>query len=364
MPEIRPEVRPPAAAHPLPAGPAALRAPRPAARLLHVLNGDTAADGLAAAGIAGRVTLSADVLYEGPLTPTSSPERWRRERARFLAGRGYDGYEECLARLSGWDQDLEGYRSYDEVVLWFEHDLFDQLHLCRLLSWFANRAPGLTRISLVQAGDYLGLLAPEQLTALLDGRQPVSAAQQRLAGTAWAAFCAPEPGRLEALLGADTSPLPHLAAAVRRHLEEFPGTGDGLSRTERQVLEVLDLGPLPFAELFAAVQRMEERRFMTDLSLLARLRDLASGPRPLLQFESRSGTLPRLQPAAITPVGVGLLAGREDWIEIRGGIDRWQGGVHLQGREARWRWDRRTGRLVAVAASGAAGAGGAAGGPP
>jgi hypothetical protein len=332
----------------VPAAVAAAYAPRPAARTLHVLNGDATAGGLLAAGIAGRITLSADVLYEGPVTPTSSPERWRRERARFLAESGYDGYEECLARLTRWDQDLEDFRAYDEVVLWFEHDLFDQLHLCRLLAWFSARGHGLTRISLVQAGDHLGLMPPEQLAGLLDTRQPVTPAQHRLAAAAWAAFCAPLPARLEALLHADTSPLPYLAAAVRRHLEEFPGAGDGLSRTERQVLAALEPGPLAFPVLFAAVQRMEERRFMTDLSLLRRLRELAAGPRPPLHFESRSGTVPRLQPAALTPVGQGLLAGREDWIEIRGGIDRWQGGVHLVGPDAAWRWDRRNGRLVAA----------------
>jgi hypothetical protein len=32
-----------------------------------------------------------------------------------------------------------------------------------------------------------------------------------------------------------TESLPFLAAALRRHLEEFPWTTDGLSRTERQI---------------------------------------------------------------------------------------------------------------------------------
>ena len=41
---------------------------------------------------------------------------------------------------------------------------------------------------------------------------------------------------------------------MRRLLEEFPWTTDGLSRLERQVLEALAGGPLPFAELFAAVK--------------------------------------------------------------------------------------------------------------
>ena len=47
----------------------------------------------------------------------------------------------------------------------------------------------------------------------------------------------------------------------------------------------------------------------------------------------------------VTTSGREVLEGRDDWIRIRG-IDRWLGGVHLQGPEAAWRWDGEAGRLV------------------
>jgi Domain of unknown function (DUF1835) len=315
-----------------------------AMRLLHVVNGDTAAERLRDAGVQGEITLSADVLYEGPLTPASSPERWRRERARFLAESGYVGYEEALARLTSWDRELEAFRTYDEVVLWFEHDLFDQLHLCRLLNWFGTRDNGLTDLCLVQASDYLGHMPPHQIAGLLDTRQPATPAQLRLGRAAWEAFCASTPAALETLANTDTTALPHLAAALTRHLEELPAVGDGLARSERQALTAVAAGPLSFSALFGAVSRMEESVFMTDLSLLRRLRGLAAGPRPLLRIDQ-----PRDAAAAgiaISTVGLAVLAGRGDWIEICGGIDRWLGGVHLQGRGAAWRWDRSGRRLV------------------
>ena len=49
--------------------------------------------------------------------------------------------------------------------------------------------------------------------------------------------------------------LPFLAAALRRHLEEFPWTTDGLSRTERRILQALERGPLPLAELLRESKR-------------------------------------------------------------------------------------------------------------
>jgi hypothetical protein len=47
---------------------------------------------------------------------------------------------------------------------------------------------------------------------------------------------------------------------------------------------------------------------------------------------------------ALTASGRGVLEGRDDWVRSRG-IDRWLGGVHLQGAEAAWRWDTETKRL-------------------
>ena len=41
------------------------------------------------------------------------------------------------------------------------------------------------------------------------------------------------------LIGTDTSALPFIATARRRHLEEFPVVDNGLSRTVRQALSVL-----------------------------------------------------------------------------------------------------------------------------
>ena len=46
----------------------------------------------------------------------------------------------------------------------------------------------------------------------------------------------------------------------------------------------------------------------------------------------------------ITDAGRAVLEGRADWNELDG-IDRWLGGVHLQGKEAAWRWDEQAARL-------------------
>jgi hypothetical protein len=334
-----------------------VRAPRPVPvrRLLHVTNGDTAAGLIRQAGVAGEVSVTADVLHEGPAPGGLPPERWRKVRARYLAESGYDDYESSLATLTRWDRTLEDYRSYDEVILWFEHDLFDQLLLIRALDGFAGRNLGNTEVSLICIGEFpgvspfhgLGDLAPEQMASLLDRRQRVNEGQKLLARDAWRAFCAPDPAGLEALLRRDLSPLPFLAGALRRHLEEFPSVLNGLSRSERQAIAGLAAGATTFEELFRATQRMEERVFMGDVCFLRILRELAAPPWPLIRLEpSPSGSMRSLQ-VSLTANGRQVLEGAADWVRVRG-IDRWLGGVHLEGREAAWRWDGAAGRLVAA----------------
>lgn len=339
--------------------PSTAYAPAPARplpeRTLHFTNGDLAADRLRRAGLAGTVSVYADVLYEGPAPANLSPQRWRRVRARHLAESGYEGYEQCLARLTAWDGAFDRIGDYQEVVLWFEPDLFDQLLLIRLLSRLAGEISTRTSLSLVSSVSPIGperfksfgAMAPEQMAALVGERQPLGKKTLALAGRAFKAFTHDSPEGIEAFLLHDTSALPFLAAAFLRHLEEFPATGNGLSRTEQQALVALaeaDRPPL-FEDLFDAVQEREECPFLTDLSLLRLLRHLASGPRPLLRLTSERHGLRTRSRACLTPAGAEVLAEREDWVHLSG-IDRWLGGVHLQGPEAAWRWDAKRSRLV------------------
>ncbi len=340
----------------MPLAPAPLAAetrPAPARRTLHVTNGDVAAEGLRASGLGGEVAVTADLLHEGPAPGNMPLERWRKVRARYLAESGYDDYDSCLARLTRWDHTLEAAGAYGEVVLWFEHDLFDQLLLIRTVDLLTQRDAGATELSLLSVGEFpgvvpfygLGQLSPPQLASLLPARTPVDTARKLLARDAWRAFRAPDPREIEAILRRDTTPLPHLAGALHRHLEDFPGVADGLSRSERQILRAVSQGATGFEEAFRATQAMEERVFLGDLSFHRLLRELAAPPRPLLRLETAGGSSPRALRLALTASGREVLAGNDDWVRMRG-IDRWLGGVHLEGSQSPWRWNPETGRLA------------------
>ena len=169
-----------------------------------------------------------------------------------------------------------------------------------------------------------------------------------LARAAWAAFRSPDPTAIEQVLATDTSALPYLAAALERYLEEFPSTRDGLSRSERRVLEVARDGPISLAQAFPRMHENETAFYITDSSLMARVHELSSPTIGVLACDARPGPERYGWRGAmeLTPAGREILAGAD--FVARYGIDRWLGGVHLTGQGPIWRWDDGRERLRAI----------------
>jgi hypothetical protein len=319
--------------------------------MLHITDGESVAGTLRESAIPGDVSTYGDLMYEGPAPAGLDAEAWLDTRARFMPEAGYATPQEAREYLKACDDTLRAFSQHEEVVIRLDHRLSDQLILIKVLDWFSRQNLGGVRLSLICVGRYpgrdhfvgLGELTADQLASLADTRLPVAEAQFRAARAAWNAFTSPDPTAIESFIKSDTSALPFIASALRRHLEQFPAVDNGLSRTERQALSVLrEHGSLSGGRLFAAVQRLEEQIFMGNGSFYRLMADLASVRRPLLQISDTPQL--GLGEVTITEAGRNVLEGRADHIELNG-IDRWLGGVHLKGDQAQWRWDRASARI-------------------
>ncbi|HET7230108.1 MAG TPA: DUF1835 domain-containing protein [Longimicrobium sp.] len=310
--------------------------------MLHITNGDAAGDLLRTLAI-GDVLCWRDVLHDGPVPAGLPLPELSAIRARFIAERLWGPEEEIARELAERDAALAGCGARDEVVLWFEHDLYDQLQLIQLLDWFA--ANGGPRLSLVCGAEYLGTSEPARLAERFGQRSPVSADQLALGAAAWAAFRSPDPTAIITLLEDDTVELPYLADALARHLEQFPSTANGLSRSEQQALQVMAGGAATLKEAYLASHHaLEDPIWLGDASFFGYVEDLAGGEHSLVDLgpgERHDGS----RTVALTDAGRAVLEGRQDRVRLNG-IDRWLGGVHLHGREAAWRWDASARTLV------------------
>jgi hypothetical protein len=297
--------------------------------MLHITNGTSVS--LGESGIGGEVLVWRDSLPDGPVPHGLDLDALTEVRAGFLA-RFFDmDREEVRQDMAERNVTLRAWRDHEEVVLWFEHDLFDQLQLLQLLDYFAAEEGAAGRVSLIQADSYLGPMPPEKLADLYPRRQPVSQEQLQLGAQAWAAFREPAPSK-EAEFRA-RSELPYMAPAFRRLLEEFPSKRNGLGRTQQQMLEAIEArGPVTLRQAFLDSQKREPAMFLGDSSFFAYARELASCASPLLSIDGDE--------ASITDAGSAVLGGRADHVGLNG-IDRWIGGVHLTS-DRLWRADGAT----------------------
>lgn len=250
--------------------------------VLHVTNGDSAVGALRRAGIQGDVIAWREVLHEGPAGTKVPGTFVHEERVRVACG-----------------------HACEEVVLWFGSDLPDHLSILQILS----RRPPRARLALAGVDEWVGIsqLEPEELRHLLEEAPPVDDAMLDTAQAAWQAFKT-DPRRLADL---DTSAIPGLGGAVSRLLEEIPSERDGLSRSERQLLQAVAEGASTKEEAFTTAQRREERPWLGDV----------------WAFERLARMTPDLLTAdlALTGRGRGVLEGREAWgdrppLQLGGGV--------------------------------------------
>jgi DNA-binding transcriptional MerR regulator len=235
-----------------------------AGEALHVTNGESVAGTLRETALGGVVLSWDDVLHVGPLV--LDPAESNRVRAAFLAAHGWGDAEAIGRDFARRDALLaSAVREAHSIVLWFEHDLFDQLQLLQVLSAVDAPQPG--QVELIQGEDYLGTLDAPALEALWGSRRPVAEETFAVARRAWRSIC---DGDLAAA-AAETGGLLHLAAAISRLEEER----QPLSRTKRQLLAAIADGARTPLEAFFANQAEEEAIFLGDSWAFADLHALS-----------------------------------------------------------------------------------------
>ncbi len=320
--------------------------------MLHLTNGKAIIPKITDAGIGGRIVPWEDVLHEGPVPAGLGVAALRGVRADFLAFCGWGSRVDLERELEARDAALErAIAAAQEVVLWFEHDLYDQLHLLQILDRLPVDGPPL--VTAVTAATYLGHQPNSDYPGLFEHRRAVTSNERMTARDAWQAFRSSDPRTIFAALPRLTV-LPHLGAAMVRHLQQFPASRNGLSRTELQTLEAVAAGAPRLEHVFThAIRDGEEAMFMGDSAFLFHISSLFRGPRPLLAIDraltpNRTEVPDTLAVAVqLTADGKQVLSGELDRVQLCG-IDRWLGGVHLVGTGPVWRWDgeRRQLRFV------------------
>lgn len=298
---------------------------------MYVLNGDATLSLLRQSKLRGGVVVCREMMSEGKVKLTKDPAVFFESRAKHLEFHyGIDKqtyYTNVVHEL----EKLKNSGSFDEIVLWFEADLFCQINLLFLIHYLKTNLDTLPPISLVDLPHHR---EAADFPKLLEQRVLLQPADIQLALDAWDAYCANTPLALETIAHMPAGNLKHLPAAIHAHLERFPNMENGLCAIEKFFLLKLSMAQYRKYDLYIAFWDELWIYGFGDFQL-----DL------LLQRMQQAGVIEEdAQMVGITALGNEVLNNEENYLDYVPLQHRWLGGVNM-GRSSWW-WDPVKDRVV------------------
>ncbi|MCY2687030.1 DUF1835 domain-containing protein [Salinimicrobium sp. TH3] len=214
-------------------------------KILHITNGDDLSEQILNLKLPGDVITWREMLCEGPASMDVGDEEFVTLRKTFL----YEKYKitedryqkEFLAELVK----LAAINNYDEVVLWFEFDLFSHMNMLALISFLLqNKKTG--PFSLVCSRKLKGeeemaplsQLSPKHLKEHYKQRISLTDEDIQTAQLIWELYCSKNPKRLASEIKKTTN-FEYLSSSIRAHIERFPSVKTGLNTLEVNVLKLI-----------------------------------------------------------------------------------------------------------------------------
>lgn len=229
--------------------------------LLHITNGDSFTEKLNSLNIKGDIITWREMLCEGKTLTNVGSESFWKTRFEFLNKNYKVSKSWFIEKTLKEYRSLCNHKQQDEIVLWFEYDLFCQINMIAVLSWLKiNRK--YANISLVCSGKEddsdkmygLSDLTDEQLLKLYENKVALSQDDIEYADYVWQLYCSDNPIRLENLTDYNDYQFNYLSDAVHTHLHRFPSIKNGLNEMENNILQLaVDKKPTSKSEFLATI---------------------------------------------------------------------------------------------------------------
>ncbi|CAL1520498.1 DUF1835 domain-containing protein [Chitinophaga sp. MM2321] len=300
---------------------------------LHVLNGDATLTLFRQSKVPGDIVVCREMMSVGKVKYTKDPSTFFASRAKHLGFHfGIDEqtyYTNVVQEL----EKLQHSGSYDEVILWFEYDLFCQINMLFVLYYLKSTVKILPRISIIDLPHHPDV---KDFEALLEQRVQLQPADLQLAEDAWDAYCLNSPQALETIRKLPPGNLKHLPEAIHAHLKRFPSVEDGLNVIEKYFLQKLLMGKYRWFDLYTLFWNDMKIYGYGDFQLDILIKRMAAVG--VIQEEA--------QMLSITSLGREVLSKEENYLDYVPLQHRWVGGVRLA--KSPWRWDEATDSLTRI----------------
>lgn len=214
-------------------------------KIIHVLNGDVTAEILKDTNIEGDILVWREMLCEGKLDKVVGSDDFWMNRYGFFKEFGIerlDYYDKTIKEIIKLE-DLEG---INEVVLWFEFDLFCQINLMALCSYLLQSFRKDVTYSLVCAGyekgkeklQSLSDYTPKEFSELLGHKINISKSNLEFADEVWKIYVRNDKEEFQNF-NFKHQKFRYLQKAIEQHLKRFPQENN-LNEIDVKILQLIN----------------------------------------------------------------------------------------------------------------------------
>lgn len=215
-------------------------------QLLHITNGDDLTENFQSVGIPGDVVVWREMLCEGPTTIDLGSDKFIKLRTKFLGDTYNISSEDYQKQFVEELHKLTVCNSHDEIVLWFEFDLFSHINMLAAISHLLDNKKDIP-VSLVcskrlkgeKEFSPLSQLPLKHLQNHYEHRIDLNQDDLEMAALIWQLYNGDNPQKLKALIKKKSN-FEYLSSCVRAHLERFPNSQTGINSLERNILKLVE----------------------------------------------------------------------------------------------------------------------------
>lgn len=254
-------------------------------KTLHILNGDSVKTTLKQSKLQGDVLVFREMLCEGSIIADIGSDKFWIQRYDFfnreLGVEKLEYYDKTIKELVK----IEDLSAYDEVILWFEYDLFCQVNLMALSSYLLKHYRSAIYYYLVCVGKEHGEnewkaltdYHPEDYKKLYENKIKLSRNDLQFATNAWQTYVKNDKTEIEAFDFKKTKKFCYFDIAMQQHLLRF-NDKDELNQISRKILEIIGAKSLSEKEIIKELlnwQRKETVYGFGDLQYALKLKKLS-----------------------------------------------------------------------------------------
>jgi hypothetical protein len=180
-------------------------------------------------------------------------------------------------------RNLCNHKSQEEIVLWFEYDLFCQINMIAVISWLKRYRKG-RKVSLVCSGNIKGKdkmfglseLSEKQLKNHYKNKIELTQDDIEYADYVWQLYCSNNPIKLQNVYQYQKSTtFTYLVDGLLAHLQRFPSIRNGLNTLENDILTIVKNSKLTSKEqLVNAILREDNKYGFGDIQYQKQVTDL------------------------------------------------------------------------------------------